>query len=166
VNKKLFATLGIKVNDGQVSTWGLTSRPLGRLAGAEAQLSDSTRHRRIGGPVSATVLTAPVLGPLALVGMLGKKSKAFAFVVFPDGTVHEKKLDGNMAIRNAQREVVQFNAMARAADLGGATARPTGRPTGTCPGCGEPIEKTPEGRFPFVHTATGDFACPKNARRL
>ena len=49
MNKKLFATLGIKVNDGQVSTWGLTSRPLGRLAGAEAQLSDSTRNRRIGG---------------------------------------------------------------------------------------------------------------------
>ena len=111
-------------------------------------------------------LTASVLGPLALAGMLSKKFKAFVFVAFADGTLHEKKLDGNMAIRNAQREVVQFNAMARAADLGGATARPTGTPTGTCPGCGGPIEKTPEGRFPFVHTATGDFACPKNARRL
>ncbi len=134
---------------------------------AEAQLSDSTRHRRIGGPVSATVMTAPVLGPLALVGMLSKKSKTFAFVVFPDGTVHEKKLDGNMTIRNAQREVVQFNALARATDLRGApsVARSTGTPAGTCPGCGEPIEKTPESRVPFVHTGTGDFACPKNAKR-
>ena len=61
------------------------------------------------------MLAAPVLGPLALVGVLSKKSKAFVFVAFTDGTLHEKKLDGNMAIRNGQREVAQFNALARAA---------------------------------------------------
>ena len=63
---KSFLTMGIKVTDGQVSTFGFTSRPLGPLAGAEAQISDPTRHRRIGGPVTATALTASVLGPLAV----------------------------------------------------------------------------------------------------
>ena len=59
---KSFLTMGIKVTDGQVSTFGFTSRPLGPLAGAEAQISDPTRHRGIGGPVTATALTASVLG--------------------------------------------------------------------------------------------------------
>lgn len=36
-------------------------------------------------------------------------------MTFADGTVHHKKLDGNSAIRNAQREVVEFNAAAAAA---------------------------------------------------
>jgi hypothetical protein len=45
-----------------------------------------------------------------MLGLLSKKSKAFVFVSFPNGRVHEKKLDGNMRIRAAQREVAQFNA--------------------------------------------------------
>jgi hypothetical protein len=113
--KKNFTTMGIKIVDSHVSTFGLASRPLGPLAGAQAEISDPTRHRRVAGAVSATMLTAPVLGPLAMVGALSKKSKAFVFVAFTDGTLHEKKLDGNMAIRAAQREVAQFNALARAA---------------------------------------------------
>lgn len=44
-----------------------------------------------------------------------------AFVTFADGTVHHKSLSGNSAIRNAQREIVQFNAAA-------AAAAPTARP--------------------------------------
>jgi hypothetical protein len=113
--KKNFPTMGIKIVDGQVSTFGFSSRSLGPLAGAEAEISDPTRHHRVGGAVTATVLTAPVLGPLALVGALSKKSKAFVFVAFPDGTLHERNLDGKTAIRAAQREVAQFNALARAA---------------------------------------------------
>jgi len=41
------------------------------------------------------------------------------------------------------------------------TWKPGTRAPGRCPGCGEPIEKTPDSRFPFVHTANSDFACPK-----
>ena len=114
--KKTFPTMGLKIVDGQISTFGLLSRPLGPLAGAEAEISDPTRHHRVGGAVSATILTAGVLGPLAMAGALTKKSKAFVFVAFTDGTLHEKKLDGKMAIRNAQREVAQFNALARASN--------------------------------------------------
>ena len=69
----------------------------------------------VAGAFSATVLIAPVLGPLAMLGALSKKSKAIVFVAFSDGALHEKKLDGNMAIRAAQREVAQFNALVRAA---------------------------------------------------
>jgi hypothetical protein len=109
--------------------------------------------------VTTTVLTAPVAGPLGMLGLLSKKSKAFAFVSFPNGRVHEKKLDGNMQIRSAQREVAQFNALAAAS--GTSELSQPSAPAGTCPGCVDPIEKTPGGPFPFVHLANRDFACPK-----
>ena len=55
----------------------------------------------------------------------------------------------------------EFRA-AKARIIGGASEHPQpSSPAGTCSGCGEPIQKTPGGRFPFVHTANGDFACPK-----
>ena len=59
--------------------------------------------------------TSVLLGPAGLAVALSKKSKAFVFIAFSDGTLHEKDLDGNMAIRATQREVAQFNALARAA---------------------------------------------------
>lgn len=156
---KSFPTLGIKIDERKVSTWGFASRPLGPLTGAYAEISDPTRHRRVAGAMTTTVLTAPVAGPLGMLGLLSKKSKAFVFVSFPNGRVHEKKLDGNMQIRAAQREVAQFNALAAASGAYEQNRPPA--PAGTCPGCGGPIEKTPEGRFPFIHAANGDFACPK-----
>lgn len=122
-----FMTLGVAIEGGQVrklNAFGVKGAVLGPLAGAQAEISDPTRHRRVGGPLAATAVTAPILGPLALLGMASKKSKSLAFVVFPDGTVHEKKLDGNMAIRAATREVVQFNALARAT---GAASVPSAR---------------------------------------
>lgn len=111
-----FPTLGVIVDNGQVykGTFGRGSS-LGPLAGAHAELGDPTRHRRVGAAVSGTVALGAVLGPLPLLAALGKKSKSIAFVVFPSGQVHEKRLDGNMAIRNAQSEVVRFNAVAAAA---------------------------------------------------
>jgi hypothetical protein len=55
----------------------------------------------------------------------------------------------------------EFRAV-KARIISGASEHPQpSSPAGTCPGCGEPIQKTPGGRFPFVHTANGDFACPK-----
>lgn len=52
--------------------------------------------------------------PISFAG-LATKTKADAAVVFPDGTVHLTPLDGNNAVREAQKQVVQFNAMAGAA---------------------------------------------------
>ena len=48
---------------------------------------------------------------VALTG-LATKTMADAVVVFPDGTVHTASLDGNLAVREAQKQVVQFNALA------------------------------------------------------
>lgn len=87
---------------------------LGPLVGAQAELGEPTRHRRVGAAVGTTLLTGGALGVLGFAPMLSKKSKALAFVVFSNGTVHERPLDGNMAIRSAQSEAVRFNAMARA----------------------------------------------------
>jgi hypothetical protein len=51
--------------------------------------------------------------PIAFAG-LATKTQADAAVVFADGTVHTTELDGNNAVREAQRQAVQFNAMAGA----------------------------------------------------
>jgi hypothetical protein len=102
--------LGVRVEDDQVSTLpGLVkSRLLGPLKGAHAEVTAGTRHHRIG----AAVVAAPLsLGAGLLLG-LTKKSKANAFVVFADGTVHERKLDGASMISSAQRDAVRFNALA------------------------------------------------------
>ena len=63
--------------------------------------------------------------PIGLAG-LATKTKADAAVVFPDGTVHTVALDGNNAVREAQKQVVQFNALAGA-------AAPTATETGSDP---------------------------------
>jgi hypothetical protein len=72
-------------------------------------------------------VTAPVLGPLGLLDMVSKKSKSVAFVVFPSGTVHHAKIGGNGAVRSAQREVVEFNAIVAADNK----ARPSEDPAET-----------------------------------
>jgi hypothetical protein len=95
VGYRHFVTIGIKVGGNQVST--LTGRRLGQLAGAH-ELGEPTRHHRVAGPLIATAVTAPVLGPLAILGMASKKSKSAAFVSFADGTAHHKAIDGNSAI--------------------------------------------------------------------
>jgi hypothetical protein len=79
-----------------------TSRLLGPLAGAQAMVTDGSQAWS---PGRAMFL------PVALTG-LASKTMADAAVVFPDGTVHTSELNGNYAVREAQKEVVQFNAMA------------------------------------------------------
>ncbi len=64
--------------------------------------------------------------PIALAG-LATKTQADAAVVFADGTVHIAALDGNSAVRAAQKEVVQFNALA------GAATRPDTTPADSDP---------------------------------
>jgi hypothetical protein len=51
--------------------------------------------------------------PIGLAG-LATKTKADAAVVFPHGTARTVPLDGNYAVREAQKQVVQFNALAAA----------------------------------------------------
>jgi hypothetical protein len=107
-------SLGVRIEDDQVSSLpGLAkSRRLGPIKGAHAEVTAGTRHHRIG----AAAVAAPLsLGVGLLVG-LTKKSKATAFVVFADGTVHERKLDGASMISSAQRDAVRFNALAVAKD--------------------------------------------------
>jgi hypothetical protein len=106
--------LGVRIEDDHVSTLPglLKARRLGPLKGAHAEVTAGTRQHRIG----AAAVVAPLsLGAGLLIG-LTKKSKAVAFVVFADGTVHERKLDGSSMISNAQRDVVKFNALAAAND--------------------------------------------------
>jgi len=111
-----FPQLGVLVDGASVyaGAWlgAANKTPLGTLEGAQASLGEPTRHRRVGAATLATAATAPLLGPLGMVVGLSKKSKSIAFVVTGDGHVHERKLDGNMAMRQAQSEVVRFNAMA------------------------------------------------------
>jgi hypothetical protein len=108
--------LGVRIEDGQVSTLPglMKSRRLGPLKGAHAEVTAGTSRHRIGAGAVAGVALVPVAG--LLIG-LTKKSKATAFVVFADGTVHERKLDGASMISSAQRDVVRFNALAAAKDV-------------------------------------------------
>jgi len=109
-----FRALGVQVlaGVGRVYTIGShdavmkanTSRLLGPLAGAEAMVTDGSQAWS---PGRAMFL------PIGLAG-LATKTKADAAVVFPDGTVHTVALDGNNAVREAQKQVVQFNALAGA----------------------------------------------------
>jgi hypothetical protein len=111
----VFGWLGVQVlvDDGKVYTIGSQdpaaktnrSRPLGPLAGANAMVTDGSQAWS---PGRAMFL------PIALAG-LATKTKADAAVVFPDGTVHTTSLNGNFAAREAQKQVVQFNALADAA---------------------------------------------------
>ena len=81
--------LGVIVEEGSVMEFSNARRPLGPLAGAVAELSDTT-HRNW-------------------------HKTALAFVTFPDGTLHEHQVWDSSGIRKAQRDVAQFNALARAA---------------------------------------------------
>lgn len=92
---------------GQHDDWRKTnsSRLLGPLAGAEALVTDGSQAWS---PGRAMFL------PVGLAG-LATKTKADAAVVSPDGTVHTYGLNGNSEVREAQKQVVQFNALARSA---------------------------------------------------
>jgi hypothetical protein len=108
----VFSLLGVQVlvGDSKVYTIGFhsdrtktnTSQFLGPLVGAQAMVTDGSQAWS---PGRAMFL------PISFAG-LATKTKADAAVVFPDGTVHTVPLDGNYAVREAQKQVVQFNALA------------------------------------------------------
>jgi hypothetical protein len=78
------------------------SRLLGVLAGAQAIVTDGSQAWSPG---------RAMLMPIALAG-LATKTVADAAIVLPDGTVHTVALNGNNEVREAQKQVVQFNAFA------------------------------------------------------
>lgn len=58
-----FPTLGIAIEGTMVrkcSVFGAKGAYLGQLAGAQAEISDATRHRRVGASVVATSVLGPV----------------------------------------------------------------------------------------------------------
>ena len=111
----VFRMLGVQVlvGDGKVYTIGSydpeektnASRLLGLLAGAQAMVTDGAQAWS---PGRAMFL------PISLAG-LATKTKAYGAIVFPDGTAHTVPLDGNYMVREAQKQVVEFNALASAA---------------------------------------------------
>jgi len=111
----VFRWLGVQVLAGDDNVYSIgshdtvlkinTSRRLGPLAGAQAMVTDGAQAWS---PGRAMFL------PISLAG-LATKTQADAAIVFPDGTVHLTSLDGNNAVREAQRQAVQFNALTAAA---------------------------------------------------
>lgn len=110
----VFSALRVQVlaAEGEVYTIGYSdaaakadsSRLLGHLAGAQAVVTDGSQSWS---PGRAMFL------PIGLAA-LATKTKADAVVVFTDGSVYTISLDGNNAVREAQKQAVQFNALAAA----------------------------------------------------
>lgn len=100
----VFPALGVQVRGDIVESHvpGYRPRVLGPLAGAQAQLTDG---HQAWSPGRAVFL------PIAMAG-LATKTRATAFVIFPDGTYHERALDGNKAVGAAQGEALKFNLLA------------------------------------------------------
>lgn len=108
--KVRFAALGVRVQGAAVCKDEWQGKRLGSIAGAHAELTDGTRPHRVG----AALITAPLsLGAGLLIG-LTRGTRASAFVVFADGTLHERKLSGKSQVAAAQRDVIKFNALAAA----------------------------------------------------
>lgn len=100
----VFPVLGVQVRGGTVEShaFGHRARALGLLAGAQAQLTDG---HQAWSPGRAMFL------PIGMTG-LATKTRATAFVIFPDGSYHERALDGNKAVGIAQSEALKFNLLA------------------------------------------------------
>jgi len=117
--------LGVAVRDGQVYKYALAvawggdaGRYLGKLAGARAEVTGGRAgHRRSGAARTADVaLLSTALGPAALLaGASRTGTQGSAFVVFADGTVHEKRITDAASFVRAQSDAVRFNALAAAA---------------------------------------------------
>jgi hypothetical protein len=115
-SRAIFRVLGVQVLPGTQEVYSVgthdpsaktnTSRLLGPLAGAEALVTDGSQAWSPG---------RAMLMPVALTA-IATKTVAHAAVVFVDGSVHTAQLNGNSVVRNAQLEVVQFNALAGATE--------------------------------------------------
>jgi hypothetical protein len=106
-----FRALGVEVQAEAGEVWTVggydtrgreMSRLLGPLAGSQAVVTDGSQTWSPG---------RAMFMPIGLTG-LATKTKADAVVIFADGTTHTVALDGNAAVREAQKQAVQFNALA------------------------------------------------------
>jgi hypothetical protein len=106
-----FPALGVQIMaDGSMHTFnglGGRGRPLGPAVGAVAEVGDERRRHRVSGAVSSSILLG---SPVGMLGAVGKKTKASAFVTLADGTFHERKIEGNGEVSRAHREVAKFTA--------------------------------------------------------
>lgn len=119
------AGLGVMVHEGNVyrqSLGGVSKAPiLGPLAGARAEVTGGhAGHRRSDGRRTAdAVVATAVLGPVGLLAAASRKiSKGTAFVIFANGSLHERELPNAQAIVKAQADVVRFNALAGTVPIG------------------------------------------------
>ena len=111
-----FLGLGVVVRDGQVLEWSTTElRVLGPLAGAQAGI---TGPLKTGGAGSAVALTLTFGATGAVAALARRGTKPFAYVVFPDGTLHQALLDDKKIAARTQADVLRFNALAETARRG------------------------------------------------
>lgn len=170
--------LGVAVRDGQVYKHDMGvamgregGTVLGPLAGARADVTGGRAgHRRSAGARTAdTALAVSVLGPAGLLAAASRKgTRGTAFVVFANGKLHERHITDADTLVRAQADAVRFNALADADLRSQLTSRPTVETPNMqaangqvrlCPGCGQPIVASVDNSVPFVHSATGQFAC-------
>jgi hypothetical protein len=111
-----FLGLGVVIRDGKVLVWSRkVIHILGPLVGAQAGIAGSIKT---GGAVSAAAATA-MLGAVGAVAALGRRgTRPFAYVVFPDGTLHQEELEDKHVAARAMADVLRFNALAGSASAG------------------------------------------------
>lgn len=136
--------LGVAVRDGHVfraevgvMTGRDQGRPLGDLAGAHAEVTGGRAgHRRSGhARMVDAVAASALLGPAGLLAAVSRRgTRGTAFVVFADGTVHERQASGGPGLRRAQADAVRFNALAAASRPPTAGAAPAEGLAGHPPG--------------------------------
>jgi hypothetical protein len=113
--------LGVTVRDGTVFKYtvaAVTGREggqgLGELAGAHAEVTGGKGGHRRSGIVRAgdAVLATAVVGPVGLLAGVSRKGfQGTAFVIFADGTLHEKQITDEASFVKAQADAVRFNAL-------------------------------------------------------
>jgi hypothetical protein len=109
-----FLGLGVVVRDGKVLLWSRqVLRVLGPLAGAQAGIAGSIKTGGAGG----AALAAGMFGAVGAVAALGRRgTRPFAYVVFPDGTLHQEDLKDQHVAARALADVLRFNALAGSAN--------------------------------------------------
>jgi hypothetical protein len=102
--------LAVRIQDGQVLLSGTSDRHvLGPLHGAQAGIAGPVKVQGAGTAVAATA----AFGVLGAVGALGASGgKPFAYVAFPDGSLHQVELRDKRVATRAQADVVRFNMLA------------------------------------------------------
>jgi hypothetical protein len=111
-NPDEFLGLCVIVQKGEVLAWSTkVVRVLGPLAGAQAGIAGPVKTTGAGTAVAATA----AFGVIGAVGALAVRgTKPFAYVVFPDGTLHQNQLTDKKVAARAQADVLRFNALAAA----------------------------------------------------